>query len=53
MYALDFLKSDDTSDVVFADAGSTKDKDAVVRGVEHRFEGLGYVMLMFRMSRVL
>ncbi|MFS8002435.1 hypothetical protein Hanom_Chr13g01202051 [Helianthus anomalus] len=43
MSAMDFLKSDDTSDVVFADAGSTEDKNDVVRGVEHRFEGSGYV----------
>ncbi|KAJ0438014.1 hypothetical protein HanHA300_Chr16g0609091 [Helianthus annuus] len=38
MSALDFIKSDDTSDVVFAEG-----EDAVVRGSEHRFEGSDYV----------
>ncbi|MFS8034624.1 hypothetical protein Hanom_Chr17g01583311 [Helianthus anomalus] len=45
MSALDFIKSDDTSDVVFADAASTEGEDAVVRGSDHRFIGLGYVSL--------
>ncbi|KAJ0780967.1 hypothetical protein HanPI659440_Chr06g0243871 [Helianthus annuus] len=35
MSALDFLKCDDTSDVVFADAASAEGEDAVVRGAEH------------------
>ncbi|KAJ0502855.1 hypothetical protein HanHA300_Chr11g0417651 [Helianthus annuus] len=43
MSALDFIKSDDTSDVVFADAASAEGEDAVVRGSEHRFEGSYYV----------
>ncbi|KAF5756984.1 hypothetical protein HanXRQr2_Chr17g0821321 [Helianthus annuus] len=43
MFALDFIKSDDTSDVVFADAEATTGEDVVVRGTEHRFEGSGYV----------
>ncbi|KAL9997311.1 hypothetical protein Hdeb2414_s0634g00927601 [Helianthus debilis subsp. tardiflorus] len=43
MSALDFLKSDDTSDVVFVDAASAEGEDVVVRGAEHRFEGSGYV----------
>ncbi|MFS7955395.1 hypothetical protein Hanom_Chr07g00642111 [Helianthus anomalus] len=43
MSTLDFLKCDDTSDVVFVDAASTKGEDAVVRGAERRFEGSGYV----------
>ncbi|MFS7905564.1 hypothetical protein Hanom_Chr01g00049161 [Helianthus anomalus] len=43
MSALDFIKSDDTSDVVFADVASTEGEDVVVRGSEHRFEGSGYV----------
>ncbi|KAJ0693789.1 hypothetical protein HanPI659440_Chr15g0601271 [Helianthus annuus] len=43
MSALDFIKSDDTSDVVFADAASAECEDDVVRGSEHRFEGSGYV----------
>ncbi|KAM0043327.1 hypothetical protein Hdeb2414_s0010g00339981 [Helianthus debilis subsp. tardiflorus] len=43
MSTLDFLKSDDTSDVVFADAASAEGEDAVVRGFEHRFEGSVYV----------
>ncbi|KAJ0681622.1 hypothetical protein HanPI659440_Chr16g0638111 [Helianthus annuus] len=43
MSALDFIKSDDTSDVVFGDAAATPGEDAVVRGSEHRFEGSGYV----------
>ena len=43
MFALDFIKSDDTSDVVFGDAEATTGEDVVVRGTEHRFEGSGYV----------
>ncbi|KAF5803201.1 hypothetical protein HanRHA438_Chr06g0277871 [Helianthus annuus] len=35
MSALDFLKCDDTSDVVFADAASAEGEDAVVRGAKH------------------
>ncbi|KAM0016980.1 hypothetical protein Hdeb2414_s0028g00702841 [Helianthus debilis subsp. tardiflorus] len=38
MSALDFIKSDDTSDVA-----ATPGEDAVFRGSEHRFEGSGYV----------
>ncbi|MFS7917706.1 hypothetical protein Hanom_Chr03g00192321 [Helianthus anomalus] len=43
MSALDFIKSDDTSDVVFMDAETTKGDDVVVRGAEHRFEGSTYM----------
>ncbi|KAJ0765019.1 hypothetical protein HanPI659440_Chr08g0298791 [Helianthus annuus] len=43
MFALDFIKSDDTSNVVFGDTEATSDEDVVVRGTEHRFEGSGYV----------
>ncbi|KAJ0714686.1 hypothetical protein HanPI659440_Chr13g0492231 [Helianthus annuus] len=43
MYALDFIKSDDTFDVAFGDVAATLGEDAVVRGSEHRFEGSGYV----------
>ncbi|KAM0055418.1 hypothetical protein Hdeb2414_s0006g00205861 [Helianthus debilis subsp. tardiflorus] len=43
MSALDFIKSDDTSDVVFADVASAEGDDTVVRGSEHRFEGSDYV----------
>ncbi|KAJ0541234.1 hypothetical protein HanLR1_Chr09g0305571 [Helianthus annuus] len=43
MSALDFIKSDDTFDVVFGDAAATPSEDAVVRGSEHKFEGSGYV----------
>ncbi|KAJ0856721.1 hypothetical protein HanRHA438_Chr13g0581611 [Helianthus annuus] len=43
MSALDFLKSDDTADVVFADAASAEGEDTAVRGAEHRFEGSSYV----------
>ncbi|KAJ0493831.1 hypothetical protein HanIR_Chr12g0590511 [Helianthus annuus] len=43
MSALDFIKSDDTSDVAFGDAAATPDEDAVVRRTEYRFEGSGYV----------
>ncbi|KAJ0702400.1 hypothetical protein HanPI659440_Chr14g0529081 [Helianthus annuus] len=43
MSTLDFVKSDDTSDVMFRDATATPGKDAVARGSEHRFEGSGYV----------
>ncbi|MFS7945806.1 hypothetical protein Hanom_Chr06g00528481 [Helianthus anomalus] len=43
MSALDFIKSDDTSDVVFTDAQAAESDDAVARGVEQRFEDVGYV----------
>ncbi|MFS7948177.1 hypothetical protein Hanom_Chr06g00556931 [Helianthus anomalus] len=43
MSALDLVKSDDTSDVVFGDVAVTLGEDAVVRGSEHRFEGSSYV----------
>ncbi|KAM0047062.1 hypothetical protein Hdeb2414_s0009g00324081 [Helianthus debilis subsp. tardiflorus] len=43
MSALDFIKSDDTSDVMFTDVVAAKGDDVVVRGSKHRFEGLGYV----------
>ncbi|KAM0026164.1 hypothetical protein Hdeb2414_s0020g00554961 [Helianthus debilis subsp. tardiflorus] len=43
MSAMEFIKSDDTSDVVFADAASAEDEDVVVRGSKHKFEGSGYV----------
>ncbi|MFS8019428.1 hypothetical protein Hanom_Chr15g01403651 [Helianthus anomalus] len=43
MFALAFIKSDDTSDVVFMDAKATEGDDVVIRGAEHRFEGSAYV----------
>ncbi|MFS7926894.1 hypothetical protein Hanom_Chr04g00302531 [Helianthus anomalus] len=43
MSALDFVKSNDTSDVAFTDAVAVAGDDAVVRGSEHRFEGVEYV----------
>ncbi|KAM0010013.1 hypothetical protein Hdeb2414_s0082g00780891 [Helianthus debilis subsp. tardiflorus] len=43
MSALDFIKSDDTSDVAFDDAAATPGEDAVVRGSDYRFEGSSYV----------
>ncbi|KAM0052982.1 hypothetical protein Hdeb2414_s0007g00254731 [Helianthus debilis subsp. tardiflorus] len=43
MFALDFIKSDDTPDVVFADAQAAEGDDAVARGVEQRFEDASYV----------
>ncbi|MFS7936227.1 hypothetical protein Hanom_Chr05g00413071 [Helianthus anomalus] len=43
MSAFDFVKSDDTSDVMFGDDAATPREDAVARGSEHRFEGSGYV----------
>ncbi|KAJ0565686.1 hypothetical protein HanIR_Chr06g0265361 [Helianthus annuus] len=43
MSALDFIKSDDTSDVVFEDAPSVPGENVVVRTSEQRFEGTGYV----------
>ncbi|KAJ0626842.1 hypothetical protein HanHA89_Chr01g0018581 [Helianthus annuus] len=43
MSALDFIKSDDTSDVVFEDVPVIPDENAVVKGAEQRFEGTGYV----------
>ncbi|MFS7900500.1 hypothetical protein Hanom_Chr00s117802g01810391 [Helianthus anomalus] len=43
MSALYFLKSDDTSDVVFVDVASVEGEDVVVRGSGHRFEGSKYV----------
>ncbi|KAJ0557826.1 hypothetical protein HanIR_Chr07g0329551 [Helianthus annuus] len=42
MSALDFIKSDDTSDIAFDDVGATPGEDAVVRGSDYRFEGSGY-----------
>ncbi|KAJ0716443.1 hypothetical protein HanPI659440_Chr13g0512821 [Helianthus annuus] len=42
MSALDFVKSDDTSDVAFTDAEVMAGDDVVVRGSEHRFEVTGY-----------
>ncbi|KAF5810088.1 hypothetical protein HanXRQr2_Chr04g0165291 [Helianthus annuus] len=43
MSALDFIKSDDTSDVVFEDAPTVPDENVVVRTSEQRFGGSGYV----------
>ncbi|KAJ0636037.1 hypothetical protein HanOQP8_Chr17g0657411 [Helianthus annuus] len=43
MSALDFIKSDDTSDVVFWDVSVIPDENVVVKGAEQRFEGAGYV----------
>ncbi|KAJ0683600.1 hypothetical protein HanPI659440_Chr16g0660111 [Helianthus annuus] len=43
MSALDFVKSDDTSDVVFTDAQAAEGDDVVARGSEYRFEDVGYV----------
>ncbi|KAL9993137.1 hypothetical protein Hdeb2414_s0002g00057421 [Helianthus debilis subsp. tardiflorus] len=43
MSAVDFIKSDDTSNVVFINAEAAEGDDAVVRGVEHRFKGSTYV----------
>ncbi|MFS8025633.1 hypothetical protein Hanom_Chr16g01477411 [Helianthus anomalus] len=43
MSTLDFVESDDTSDVVFTDAQATEGEDAVARGSEHRYEDVGYV----------
>ncbi|MFS7997681.1 hypothetical protein Hanom_Chr12g01144781 [Helianthus anomalus] len=43
MFALDFIKSDDTSDVAFDDVGATPGEDAVVRGSDYRFEGSRYL----------
>ncbi|KAJ0546838.1 hypothetical protein HanOQP8_Chr08g0286001 [Helianthus annuus] len=43
MSALDFVKSVDTSDVVFTDAQAAEGDDAVARGSEQRFEDAGYV----------
>ncbi|KAJ0615421.1 hypothetical protein HanIR_Chr02g0073901 [Helianthus annuus] len=45
MSALDFVKSDDTSDVVFADAEAAEGVDAVAKGSDQRFEGSGYVSI--------
>ncbi|KAJ0752912.1 hypothetical protein HanPI659440_Chr09g0329821 [Helianthus annuus] len=42
MSALDFIKSDDTSDVVFEDVPSVPNENVVVRTAEQRFEGGGY-----------
>ncbi|KAF5807321.1 hypothetical protein HanRHA438_Chr05g0241551 [Helianthus annuus] len=42
MSALDFIKSDDTSDVVFEDAPTVPGENVVVRTSEQRFEGTGY-----------
>ncbi|KAJ0490069.1 hypothetical protein HanHA300_Chr12g0451211 [Helianthus annuus] len=43
MSALDFIKSDDTSDVVFTDSQAVEGDDAVARGIAQRFEDAGYV----------
>ncbi|KAF5754488.1 hypothetical protein HanXRQr2_Chr17g0791841 [Helianthus annuus] len=43
MSALDFIKSDDTSDVVYGDVPSVPDENIVVRTAEQRFDGSGYV----------
>ncbi|MFS7967305.1 hypothetical protein Hanom_Chr09g00784221 [Helianthus anomalus] len=43
MSALDFVKSDDTSDVTFTDAEAVVGDVVVVRGSEHRFEDAEYV----------
>ncbi|KAJ0700957.1 hypothetical protein HanOQP8_Chr10g0373911 [Helianthus annuus] len=43
MSALDFVKSEDTSDVEFTDAEAAMGDDVVVRGFEHRFEDAKYV----------
>ncbi|KAJ0834511.1 hypothetical protein HanRHA438_Chr16g0744441 [Helianthus annuus] len=43
MSALDFIKSDDTSDVVYEDVPSVPDENVVVRTAEQRFDGSGYV----------
>ncbi|KAJ0484935.1 hypothetical protein HanOQP8_Chr14g0523071 [Helianthus annuus] len=42
MSALDFIKSDDTSDVIFEDAPTVPGENVVVRTSEQRFEGTGY-----------
>ncbi|KAJ0443663.1 hypothetical protein HanOQP8_Chr16g0623981 [Helianthus annuus] len=46
MSAVDLIKSDDTSDVVFGVAEPTEGDDVVVRGAEHMFEGSGYVNVL-------
>ncbi|KAJ0902982.1 hypothetical protein HanPSC8_Chr08g0343701 [Helianthus annuus] len=43
--AMDFIKSDDTSDVVFGDVSVIPDENVVVKGAEQRFEGAGYVSI--------
>ncbi|MFS8007352.1 hypothetical protein Hanom_Chr14g01260021 [Helianthus anomalus] len=43
MSALDFVKSDDTSDVAFTDAEAVAGDDAIVRVSENRFEDTGHV----------
>ncbi|KAJ0935327.1 hypothetical protein HanRHA438_Chr03g0117841 [Helianthus annuus] len=43
MPELDFIKSDDTSDVAFEDVPVVPDENVVVKGAEQRFEGTGYV----------
>ncbi|KAJ0601136.1 hypothetical protein HanIR_Chr03g0124961 [Helianthus annuus] len=43
MSALDFIKSDDTSDVGFDDVAATPGENVVVKGSDYRFEGSGYV----------
>ncbi|MFS8001025.1 hypothetical protein Hanom_Chr13g01185411 [Helianthus anomalus] len=43
MSALDFIKSDDASDVAFEDVPVVPDENVVVKGAEQRFEGAGYV----------
>ncbi|MFS7934939.1 hypothetical protein Hanom_Chr05g00397561 [Helianthus anomalus] len=46
MSALDFVKSDDTSDVVFTNAQAAKGDDAVAKGSEQRFEDVRYVSVL-------
>ncbi|KAF5791494.1 hypothetical protein HanXRQr2_Chr09g0395421 [Helianthus annuus] len=46
MSAFDFIKSDDTSDVVFEDAPSVPGENVVVRTSEQRFEGTGYASVV-------
>ncbi|MFS7964298.1 hypothetical protein Hanom_Chr08g00748521 [Helianthus anomalus] len=43
MSALEFIKSDDTSDVAFGDVQATPGENVVVKGLEQRFGGSGYV----------
>ncbi|KAJ0789424.1 hypothetical protein HanPI659440_Chr05g0203411 [Helianthus annuus] len=43
MSALEFIKSDDTSDVAFEDVPVVPDENVVVKGAKQRFEGTGYV----------
>ncbi|MFS7996591.1 hypothetical protein Hanom_Chr12g01131721 [Helianthus anomalus] len=43
MSALEFIKSDDTSEVAFGDVQATSGENVVVKGSKQRFEGSGYV----------